>query len=278
LARTLIKNLIYVGLGLVISPGFAFGQDGEYRTIQQYTFGVGETMEYAINYGVISAGVAKIYVDNYVLAGDQVCYRLVSEARSRKFFDLFFKVRDRVESWMDVEGLFSWRFEKELNEGKYHDHKVVTYDYENGRATLIDDGEPTDTTKVDQEMQDALSSLFWARLLPFKKDTILTVETLDVRKVYQVKLVVLGIDTVQTPAGSFRCYKTEPHLEGGGIFKKDPGGRIWLWFTDDALKIPVMMQTKVFFGHVSARLTKYLPGQMLPSDVGLLKKKLEHQQ
>jgi hypothetical protein len=270
--------LIFVCVISLFPTGIALGQDEEYRTVQQYTFGVGETMEYTINYGVISAGVAKIYVDSYVLAGDRVCYRLVSEARTRKFFDVFFKVRDRVESWMDVEGLFSWRFEKQLNEGKYHDHKVVTYDYENGRATLIDDGEPTDTTGMDEVMQDALSSLFWARLLTFKTDTTLTVETLDVRKVYQVKVVVLGIDTVETPAGSFRCYKVEPHLEGGGIFKKDPGGRIWLWFTDDALKIPVMMQTKVFFGHVSARLTKYLPGQMLPSDVGLLKKKLEYQE
>ncbi len=263
-------------LGVLASRGHC--QDEEFRTVRQYTFGVGETMEYTINYGVISAGAAKIYVEDYAIIEDRVCYRLVSEARSRKFFDLFFKVRDRVESWMDVEGLFSWRFEKQLNEGKYHDHKVVTYDYENGRATLIDDGTPTDTTEMDQVMQDGLSSLFWARLLPFKEDTTFTIETLDVRKVYQVKMVVLGIDTVNTPAGSFRCYKVEPHLESGGIFKKDPGGRIWLWFSDDALRIPVMMQTKVFFGHVSARLTKYLPGRSLPSDLEMLKKKLENQQ
>lgn len=261
-------------LGLLMSYGNALGES-EFRIVQQYVYGAGETMEYSINYGVIPAGTAKIAVEGLVMSGDRICYKLVSEARSRKAFDPFFKVRDRVESWMDVLGLFTWRFEKSLNEGGYHDHKVVTYNYEKSRATVVDDGTPTDTTRFDHEIQDALSSLFWARLMHFKNDTTLSVETLDVNKIYQVKVEVLGKETVDTPAGSFRCYKVEPHLEGGGIFKKDPGGRIWLWFSDDALKIPVMMQTKVFFGHITAKLTEYHPGRTLPSDLTGIRNMLE---
>lgn len=268
-------SLIVAVLLLMLLCDYAQCEEVDFRTVRQYTFGVGETMEYTIAYGIISAGVAKIYVKDFVMVGDRPCFRIVSEARSRRFFDIFFKVRDRIESWMDVAGLFSWRFEKKQREGGYEDHKIVTYDYHNQRATVIDDGTPKDTTFVDHEVQDGLSSLYWARLLPMKEDTVFTVETLDVRKIYQVKVKVLGKDTVNTPAGSFKCFKTEPFLEGAGIFKKDPEGKIWLWFSDDALRIPVMMQTKVFFGHITARLTKYLPGKTVPSDMNIIREELQ---
>lgn len=275
MGKTLIKFACIIVLTFSILLGQAFAQDEvRFRTVPQFIFGVGETMEFTINYGVISAGVATIRIKDFVLAGDRICFRIQSEARSRKFFDPFFKVRDHVESWMDVKGLFSWRFEKNLNEGKYHDHKVVTYDYEAGHATVIDDGVPKDTTMLRHEVQDGISCLFWARLLPIKTDTVLTIETLDIKKIYQLKVRVLGIDTVNTPAGSFRCYKVEPFLEGEGIFKKDKAGKIWLWFTNDALRIPVMLQTKVFFGHITARLTDYTPGKPLPKDLSIIREEL----
>ena len=67
----------------------------------------------------------------------------------------------------------------------------------------------------------------------------------------------------------------EPYLDGEGIFKKDPSGRIWLWFSDDAFRIPVMLQTKVIFGHITARLTRYLPGQPLPSDLNSIQDEIQ---
>ena len=235
-------------------------------------------MRYNISYGVISAGTATIRIKDFVMVNDRPCFRIQSEARSRKFFDVFFKVRDLGESWLDVQGLFTWRFEKHLNEGSYHDNKVVTYDYQAGHATVLDEGIPTDTTQLLQEVQDGLSCLYWARLLPMKPDTVLTIPTLDVKKVYSVKVHVLGIDTVDTPVGNFRCFKVEPTLEGEGIFKKDPTGRIWLWFTDDALRLPVMLQTKVIFGHITARLVDYTPGKSVPSDVNIIREELQKQE
>jgi hypothetical protein len=279
LARKLtnISYIVIITLFVVVAIDAAAADKPEFRTVPQYIFGVGETMKYSINYGVVSAGTATIRIKDYVMAGDRPCFRLQTEARSRKFFDVFFKVRDFGESWLDVQGLFTWRFEKHLNEGSYHDNKVVTYNYQAGHATVTDEGSPTDTTELLQEVQDGLSCLYWARLFPLKPDTVLTIPTLDVNKVYSVKVHVLGIDTVDTPAGNFRCFKVEPTLEGEGIFKKDPSGRIWLWFTDDAFRIPVMMQTKVIFGHITARLTDFTPGRTVPSDMSAIREQVKKQ-
>ena len=91
------KCLFTIGLcfGIQLFSGSVFGEQ-DFRIVRQYIFGAGETMEYAINYGVIPAGTAKIAVESFVLSGDRLCFRLVSEAKSRKAFDPFFKVRDRV--------------------------------------------------------------------------------------------------------------------------------------------------------------------------------------
>jgi hypothetical protein len=266
-------NIVYIAIASIIFLAIDANalEDSQFRTVRQYIFGAGETMKYTINYGLVSAGTATIRIKDYVMAGDRPCFRIQSEARSRKFFDVFFKVRDRGESWLDVQGLFTWRFEKHLNEGSYHDNKVVTYNYQAGHATVKDEDVPTDTTGLLNEVQDGLSCLYWARLLPMKPDTVLTIPTLDVNKVYSVKVHVLGIDTVNTPAGDFRCFKVEPTLEGEGIFKKDPTGRIWVWFSDDAFRIPVMLQTKVIFGHITARLTDFTPGKSLPSDLSTIR-------
>jgi hypothetical protein len=46
-------------------------------------------------------------------------YHIRFRVNSVSSFDPFFKVRDRYETYMDVEGLFPWRFEQHIREGSY---------------------------------------------------------------------------------------------------------------------------------------------------------------
>ena len=55
----------------------------------------------------------------------------------------------------------------------------------------------------------------------------------------------------------------EPVLaEGTGLFVKE--GRLKVWLTDDARRIPVRMRAKVAIGSVSADLESYTPGDGSP--------------
>jgi hypothetical protein len=229
-------------------------------------FGVGESLEYHVRYGVIPAGEARIAILDTVTVDNHLCFHAVSQARSAKAFDIIFKVRDNVETWFDYDSLYTHRFRKRLNEGRYHDDKIVNYRYDEGVAQLIDDGDRKGNYPIPPWVQDALSALFWVRTLPFAEDTVLVVPTHDVNKTYNLQVVVGEKEMVTTPAGNFECYKVEPRLESGGIFKKDKGGRIWIWFTADDRKLPVLMQSKVFFGHVTAELETYTPGTLRQAD------------
>jgi len=69
---------------------------------------------------------------------------------------------------------------------------------------------------------------------------------------------VLGRERVKVPAGEFDCVAIEPMLNAGGIFKNK--GRLVIWITDDARRMPVLMRSKVTIGSVSVLLVEARPG------------------
>ncbi|MCS7053231.1 MAG: DUF3108 domain-containing protein, partial [Ignavibacterium sp.] len=64
-----------------------------------------------------------------------------------------------------------------------------------------------------------------------------------------------GKETVTVPAGKFDCIIVEPLVQEGGLFKHE--GNIIIWLTDDELKIPVRVKTKIIVGYIDADLTGY---------------------
>jgi len=65
-------------------------------------FGVGEKLVFAVQYSLVKAGEASLEVRNIADIDGRPCYRIVSDARTNKFFSGVFKVRDRFESYMDT--------------------------------------------------------------------------------------------------------------------------------------------------------------------------------
>ena len=74
-------------------------------------------------------------------------------------------------------------------------------------------------------------------------------------KVYDLDVKYLGKETIDVPAGRFDCLIVEPLVQEGGLFKSE--GNIIIWLTDDELKIPVKVKTKVVVGSIDAELTGY---------------------
>ena len=74
-------------------------------------------------------------------------------------------------------------------------------------------------------------------------------------KVYPLDVVFLGKERVSVSAGTFDCIILEPKVREGGLFKSE--GSIIVWLTDDELKVPVKVKTKVLIGSIDAELTGY---------------------
>jgi hypothetical protein len=219
------------------------------------TFAPGEELTYAIKFGPIRAGTAVMTVVGEEWANGGKCWRLKSTIRSSGFFSGIFKVDDLTESWFDQKELFSRRYVRIVNEGNYHRHDAVQIDARRNLAFYFPKG---DSVPVEPRTQDVLSSIYFARGLPLDVGQSVMIPTHVDRKNAPMELRILKRETVRVPAGTYNCGVVEPILLEPGLFKHE--GRVTLWVSDDADRVPVIIKTKVKVGSITAVLESHRRG------------------
>ena len=227
------------------------------RVVSNRAFGVGERFEFSVGYGPINAGTAVMEIPEIVKLNGRKCYHIVSTAKSNKVFSVFFRVEDKVESFMDVHGLYSLRYDKHLREGKFKADVSMVFDQENHLA-IYNSGK--DTFEVAEYVQDVLSAFYFVRTQQLTVGKSIFVQTHTDKKNYPLEVKVLRKEKRKVEAGEFDCVVVEPLLKTPGIFEQK--GSLTVWLTDDELKMPVLMRSKVIIGSISTELTSYKLGEV----------------
>jgi hypothetical protein len=213
-------------------------------------FGVGESLTFEIKYGFIGAGTAVIGIPDVVTVRGYPCYHIVSIAESNSFFSVFFRVRDVVESYMDMRELVPLRFEKRLLEGDFRDHDLVEFDHQRNVAVYPEqDGR---VVPIAAGAQDILTSLYYVRMMDLEVGRSVYIENHADKKNYPLEIRVLRRERVRVDAGRFDCLVVEPVMRTSGLFRQK--GRLTVWLTDDERKMPVLMKSKVIIGAITAEL------------------------
>jgi hypothetical protein len=113
---------------------------------------------------------------------------------------------------------------------------------------------------------DVLSALFVTRLRGVPERGALSLPVFDNGKRYRLDVRFVGRERLDLPpplGDDVETIVVEPMLaEGTGLFVRR--GRLTVWLTDDARRIPVRMRSKVPIGWVSADLEAYTPPVSLP--------------
>jgi len=225
------------------------------RFVENDAFGVNEKLTFNINYGFINAGVATMEVARLIEYENRPCYQVITRAKSNSFFSTFYKVDDRVESIIDAVGIFTWRFEKNLREGSYRSNRMYSFDQRSSVVYYRDD-----TLSTPSFVQDAVSVLYFVRTQKLEPGISLSVDNFTDGKLYPLEVKVLKRDRVTVKAGTFDCLVVEPLLKTVGVFKHK--GKLKVWLTDDRLKMPVLMKSKILVGSITAELTDYHLGDV----------------
>jgi hypothetical protein len=217
-------------------------------------FRPGESLRFSVQYGFIKAGSAYLEVPEERDWKGRTVYSLVARAESNAFFSRFYKVRNRIESYWDKQGQFSWRYAENRREGGYRAKSEILFDQNRHEAHYSDGG----TFPIPPQVQDALSSFYYTRFqaLPLGGSVVFDYHASHKSQPLEVK--VLGRERIQTPAGTFDCVAIEPVLKAGGIFKNK--GRLVIWMTEDERRMPVLMRSKVAVGSISVILQEAKPG------------------
>jgi hypothetical protein len=232
----------------------ATGPSGdEFRKIENHAFKEGERLTFAVKYGFVTAGTAVMSVPGVKKISGRDVYHITFEVNSVPSFDWIYKVRDRYETYVDVQGLFPWRFEQHIREGKYTRDFSAYFDHRKLKAKTSE-GEYT----IPRYVNDIVSAFYFARTYDYSKmrpGDIMKLYNFYKDKVYDLDVRYVGKERISVSAGTFDCVIVEPIIKEGGLFKTE--GSILIWLSNDELRIPVKVKTKIIIGSIDAELTSY---------------------
>lgn len=225
-------------------------------------FGPGERMVFSIGYGVVTAGEGVLEIVGIKDYQGKPCYHIQSKTNSNRFFSSIYKVRDKIISYIDTEGLYSRYFYKRLREGDYKKTVEISFDHEAGLARYAN-GKEYD---IKPGVQDVLSAFYFVRTLDLKVGEVYHVPAHSSRKSYDLRVIVHGKEKVEVEAGTWDCFVVEPVIEGEGLFKHE--GKLTLYITDDQYHVPVLIKAKVPVGSIDVSLKEFKAGHPLPRPDG----------
>lgn len=220
--------------------------------VNEPVFKVGEQLSYRLKYGFFTAAEADLKVENTDIKYDgHPAYHIVVEGKTAGSFDVFYKVRNRYESYVDQKTLLPYYYAENRHEGSWNHSDKVTFNHETDKITANKGTYPY-TGKVF----DFVSAYYFARTIDISKmhvgDKFELKYFLD-DGINSLGITYVGKERVTCSMGTFNCLKFNPTIIPGRIFKKN--SKLYLWITDDDNRIPVKAQVEVILGSITMDLT-----------------------
>ena len=249
--RRLFGVALLLPVLLLLLPGPA-AQAGLKRS---FPFGPGEKFTFEIYWTVIYAGQATLEVMPDTEIKGVLARHFHAEARTSEFIDTFYKVRDRIDSWTDMDVDRTLKFVQEQREGDYEKDTILDMDWPAMRLDLYGIQGFKNSLDLPGDVLDSLGVLFHFRTHYLFQDRVIGGLVTDGKKIVNGSGVVIRREKVDTPFGELDCFKVEPDTKDiGGVFKKSDNASIEMWFTADERRIPVKIQSEVSVGHFTLEL------------------------
>lgn len=215
-------------------------------------YGSGERLVYKLSYLGVPAGSAVMEVLEKTYVRGRSVYPVLSTVESNKFVSVFYPVKDRIETFIDVEDGYSHGIRIDQHQGRKRRNKVIDFDQVRHRATQFKNNK-VETFRIPPRVQDSLSSLYYFRnqaTFEVGKSTFIDVH--ESNKNWELEIKVLGKEEITTPLGTFKTFRVKAYVRYEGLFMDK--GDVTLWLTDDARHIPVLIKTKIKIGSITAVL------------------------
>jgi|YNPBryBLVA2012_1023415.scaffolds.fasta_scaffold00005_92 hypothetical protein len=213
---------------------------------------VGELLRYAVRWEFVEAGTAELECSTQTVDRRPV-YRLTAQSRSAPSLDRVYFVRNRTDSYVDVQGFYTLKFTKEQNENGRLSSEYVLYDHPGNRWWSL----TTMTTGyLPAGTMDVVAALYFIRCVPLRVGARLSIGVHTGDRVYPLIVDVMRRETVEVKGILYDCFLVEPKVD----LKRFPlfraRGRLLVWLTVDEQRVPVRLQSRLFIGSVYADLVE----------------------
>ena len=226
-------------------------------------YGPGETLRYTLSYNwhavVTDVASATMKVDTVRFEGAKAWHAVIT-AKTASFFDIFFKVRERFDSWF-LDGVKPRKFIRDTHEGSYFAYNLYKYDKSVIHADLDSQtmGKRTAELPYDGATFDLPALLCYARNMD--------VSGLQEGKTYHIKFAIDEDMSVLTltfkgrekkyskGVGTVNCMKFGCSVMAGEMFEGNEDALLWI--SDDENRLPVYFYAPLRVGGVAGRLSGY---------------------
>ncbi|HEV2493049.1 MAG TPA: DUF3108 domain-containing protein [Terriglobia bacterium] len=220
-------------------------------------FAPGETLTYDLSWEVFPGGQATATISK-VTQGSKELYEVKATAQSRGFVSLLYTVQDEFDSFFNPDTLCSDSIQKRINEGRRHKNTRIVFDGTRKLAILDEQdlaAKGASAKHAENEIpacvHDVVNAFYFVRRQPLRVGQEIRLPINDGSKTADVRVQVQALESIRTPIGTRSAFRVEPTVFGGLLKRK---GRMQIWFSDDAERLPLRVKAMISVGTVTADL------------------------
>lgn len=226
---------------------------------QQKAFKDGEWLSYKIKYGWFNASKASLEI-NLEKLDHKTVYHIKGYGQTTGLLDVFFKVRDKYETYIDTTEVKPYKFIRNLSEGGYIKDKMILFDHTKSIATVHDyKHDSVHKHNFLRQTQDMLSALYYLRNEvdndKLKVGDEFALNMFFDEQNFDFKTKFLGREILETKFGKIKSLKFRPYVKSGRVFKEQES--VTVWISDDKNKVPIQIIAELAVGSLTAKLDQF---------------------
>jgi Protein of unknown function (DUF3108) len=260
-----MKRIVF-GLALLFAvTAFISGQQQSKEAVPvNFPFGKGEQLNYKVSFLGITLGKGTTTVDSKSYSiNSRPCYKIDAFGETTGI-SWIYKVNDVWGAYIDTASFVTHIAYRKLRENDYKKDEQIDFDHTKRKARVKVMNKETGVFEVvnDYDIPDQATDLIGGfiqmRFFDFKKikvgDTV-AISGFFEDQSYKLKIMYKGKQTISTQIGKIPCHLMVPIMPDNKLFNGE--NSISVWLSDDANKIPVKIQAKMFVGHTGLELVSF---------------------
>lgn len=207
-----------------------------------------EKLVYSAGFRLFSAG--ETTMETAIIRGKdgRDTLRVSSYTETYPFFDSFYRVRDRVELWLNPITYEVQRIERDIHEGNYELQETIIVDRQAGFMYTR-----KDTLRVEGPVYDAIGAIYYLRHLELEIGDEVQLTIYDGRRLRPIKISVRKKEILSVPAGTYECLVLKPApLDNAKLTSVD--GLLRVWLALDEFRTPIRVEQRSNVGTMVLRL------------------------
>lgn len=215
-----------------------------------HPFSIGERLEYKAKFGFINLGKMVLEIADTSTIDGKLCYKINSFLNSNPALGFIFSLNDTISVFSTVENLFPILYEKRVHERKYTNYQKLRFNQDSLWVIINDSA----SARIEKEARDLLSFWYYLRKIPLIENDTVNLIIFEGRENHHIECLIGKKETLKTSLGKFSTIRVSPKTTGKGVF--GPSGRMDIWYSNDSLRIPLQIKTRLKFGTVVFKIKR----------------------